>query len=274
MQADTIHIAMAPKYELYTDFTVKDALQAAGPPCQGVLHEGEPPVEFFTQAPEDSPAIISTVRGTRPFRLVDSPTYYRTATYWWAAQIQLVCDELRRNLPDECKSIQPLKDYWDLYKYFDSYDIYCRGAQNLWNVVHTLLWENRFVQDIVDKEQMELQADDKTPLFEDLALEALKDVKLQTKLVEWNKEEVSDVLKVFTPHDLQMFEDYENYHDYFLRVMRLIFERHYECIRNGLPLVHHIPPADSPRKNGESAVQALHRKVPLLTCRGSSTCPV
>ncbi|KAI0393053.1 hypothetical protein F5Y17DRAFT_477095 [Xylariaceae sp. FL0594] len=240
---------MAPKYELYADFTAQDALAAAGSPQEGVFHKGEPPVWFFTDAPENSPAIFSTVSGTRPFRMVENPTFERPGSYMHAAEIQLICDEFRRNMPEECRSVEPMQDYFGLYQYFDAYDIYVRGAQNLWNVVHHLVWENRFVQDIVDKEQMELEADDKKPLLDDLSIQLLKDTSMQNKLMGWKRDQEPDVLAVFTPSDLQIFEGYESYHEYLLQVLRSIFERHYACMLNDLPLVHHIPPTVDARKD-------------------------
>ncbi|KAI1815414.1 hypothetical protein GGS20DRAFT_597008 [Poronia punctata] len=233
---------MAPKYELYGGFSISHALDEAGPPSQGIFHQGEPPIEFFDKVPENSPAVFSTVNGTKPFRLVDNPTYERSGHHWWAAEIQLVCDELRRNLPDTCKTIEAPKDYWDLYKYFDCYDIYYRGAQNLWNVINTLLFENQYVQSIVDKEQMELLAENNFPWFEDVAFDLLKNPVLQTKLMAWNKTKEPDVLKAFSPYDLQVFDCYEDYHVCFLDVMREIFERHYECIQKGRPLLNHATP--------------------------------
>jgi hypothetical protein len=134
---------MAPKYEDFSGFTVNDALKAAdGPRYVGAFQDHEPPISFFTQPPQNSAAVLSTENGRRPFRMVENPTYERPGYYWWAAHIQQVCNELRRNMPQVCKSIEAPRDYWDLFKYFDAYDIYYRGAQNLWNVLHTLVFEN------------------------------------------------------------------------------------------------------------------------------------
>jgi hypothetical protein len=228
---------------LYSGFTVKDALDRAGEPpkLDYPFHEGEPPVDFFTNIPKEAAAVFSTVDGTRPFRMVENSTYERPGHYWWAAEVQRVSDELRRNLPEACKTLQAPQTYHDLYQYFVAYDIYHRGAQNLWNVIHHLIFENQYVNEVVQKEQMIQQSMEQIPLFESLALEVLKKPEMQTKLVLWDKEKQQDVLKVFNPYDLQLFEGYKNYDEYFLQVLRPIFERHYESLRQGTPLIPLIP---------------------------------
>lgn len=224
---------MAPKYQLYSGFAVKDALALAGSPRYGLkFQEGEPPVAFFTEPPKNSTAVFSTVFGTRPFRLVENPTPEREGHYWWAAEIQRVCDELRRNLPDVCRKIETPQNYWDLYKYFDAYDIYYRGAQNLWNVINTFVFENEYAQRLVDDEQ-KLQTERYTPLFEYFASELLKRPEIQTKLATWDRERQRDVLKVLTAYELRIFEEYEKYPDYFLEAIRAIFVRRYENLRKG-----------------------------------------
>ncbi|KAI8627818.1 hypothetical protein F5Y19DRAFT_156067 [Xylariaceae sp. FL1651] len=151
-----------PEYERYGGFTVNDALAAAGaPPYTGQFLDGEPPMKFFAEPPKNCAAVLSTAEGTRPFRLVHDTTFKREGYYWWAAEIQRVCDELRQNLPGACNNIEPLESYLDLYNYFDAYDIYYRGAQNLWNVIHTLLFENYYKQEILLlKKQMKEQPAD------------------------------------------------------------------------------------------------------------------
>ncbi|TGJ80162.1 hypothetical protein E0Z10_g8599 [Xylaria hypoxylon] len=230
---------MPPKYPLYSGFTVIDALGKAGEPKDSAQFQaGEPPVNFFTQPPKGSAAVFSTVFGTRPFRLVPNPTYERQGHYWWAAEIQRVCDELRRNLPDACRNIETPQDYWDLYKYFDAFDIYYRGAQNLWNVINTFVFENEYAQEVVDKEQ-KLQTEHHTPLFKSLAAESLKKPGIQAKLLTWDGEKQPDILKVLTTYELQIFfAGYEDYPEHFLGAIRDIFRNHYESLRKGLPLTH------------------------------------
>lgn len=127
------------------------------------------------------------------------------------------------------------QSYWDLYRYFDAYDIYYRGAQNLWNVINTLAFENQYARTVVEKEQIML-AEHYTPLFESLAADLLKRPEMQTKLLEWNKERQPDILEVLNMHELQIFEGFEKYPKYFREAIRKIFERHYDSLRKGVPL--------------------------------------
>jgi hypothetical protein len=236
---------MAPNYQLFSSFTIRDALETAGEPkYQFQFEAGEPPVTFFTELPEDRAAVFSTY-GQRPFRTVQNPTYERSdCFFWWAAEIQRVCDELRRNLPDVCRNIKMPQTYWDLYKYFDAYDIYHRGAQNLWNVINHFVFENEYAQGLVEEERR-MQTEHYTPLFESLAAELLKKPEIQAKLFTWDKEKQHDILEVLTAYELQNFDGYEKYPEHFREAIRAIFGRHYDDIQKGLPLAHCIAPADS-----------------------------
>ncbi|KAJ8120243.1 hypothetical protein ONZ43_g2997 [Nemania bipapillata] len=234
---------MAPNYQLYSNFTLRDALEAAGAPKdKAQFQAGEPPITFFAQPPEQWAAVFSTYN-QRPFRTVQNPTYERDGHFWWAAEIQRVCDELRRNMPETCRSIETPQTYWDLYKYFDAHDIYHRGAQNLWNVINTLIFENEYVQGLVEKEN-KMQTEKFTPLFELLAAELLQEPEIQTKLLTWNKEEEQDILEVLTTNELQIFKSYKKYPEHLREAIRVIFTRHHDNIREGLPLAHCLASAD------------------------------
>ncbi|RWA07913.1 hypothetical protein EKO27_g7197 [Xylaria grammica] len=251
---------MAPKYQLYSGFTISDALEKAGEPKDSAQFQaGEPPVQFFTHPPLGCAAVFSTVLGTRPFRLVPNPTYERQGHYWWAAEIQRVCDELRRNLPDACKSIEPPETYWDLYRYFDAWDIYYRGAQNLWNVINTFVFENEYAQEVVEKEKT-MQAEQHTPLFEFLAAESLTKTGMQTKLLMWDEEKQPDILRFLPAYELRIFfEGYEYYPEHFLQVIRGIFRRHYESLRNGFSLAHCVDDVGDQGISIPERLAALHR---------------
>ncbi|KAI0803830.1 hypothetical protein GGR55DRAFT_376694 [Xylaria sp. FL0064] len=227
---------MAPKYSLYSDYSVTDALEMAGKPRDDAQYQaGEPPVSFFTNPPKDPKdcaAVFSTLYGKNQFRFVDNPTPTRSGGYWWAAEIQRVCDELRRNLPDTCRYFEAPQSYWDLYKYFDAYDIYYRGAQNLWNVINTLIHENEYVQQVVENEQR-MQTEQHMPLFEHLTAELMKAPAIQTKLLNWDETKEPDVLKALTIDDLQVvFTAYNTYPEHFLEAIRVMFKRHYEVLCN------------------------------------------
>ncbi|KAI0425881.1 hypothetical protein F5Y09DRAFT_86376 [Xylaria sp. FL1042] len=224
---------MAPNYSLYSGYSVTDALEMAGKPQDDAQYEaGEPPVSFFTHPPQDCPAVFSTLYGRNNFRFVENPVYTRQGGYWWAAEIQRVCDELRRNLPETCRHVEAPQTYWDLYKYFDAYDIYYRGAQNLWNVINTLVYENEYAQQIVDNEQR-MQTEQHIPLFEHLTTKLLRKPEIQTKLWRWEEAKQPDILKALTTDDLRLgFTAYDTYPEHFLEAIRVIFRKHYEVLRN------------------------------------------
>lgn len=226
---------MAPDYKLYGNFTVDDALATAGAPKYTSDYQaGEPPVFFFLHPPPNSAALFSTYGG-KPFRRVPFPTNERPGSFWWAAEIQRVCDELRRNVPEVCRTIEVPQSFWDLYRYFDAHDIYFRGAQNLWNVINTLAFEKRYAQSLVEKEQ-KMQTNKYTPLFETLAAELLKRPEIQTKFFEWDRENQQDILRVLNLYELQSFEGFKKYPSYFREAIRLIFEQLYDILRKGLAL--------------------------------------
>ncbi|KAI1427148.1 hypothetical protein F5Y12DRAFT_712484 [Xylaria sp. FL1777] len=249
---------MAPKYSLYSNFTITDALEEAGEPQDDAQFQaGEPPVTFFTQPPKDSAAVFSTLFGMRNFRFVDNPTYEREGKYWWAAEIQRVCDELRRNLPDVCRDIEAPQSYWDLYQYFDAYDIYYRGAQNLWNVINTLIFENQYVQEVVGKEQR-MQTEQYMPLFKSLVAKFMRSRKIQMKLLRWDEENQPDILKALTIYDLRhCFVAYEKYPEHFLEAIRIIFREHYEALRKGGSLATRLDSTEDPSIEIEEQLSAL-----------------
>ncbi|KAI1351080.1 hypothetical protein F5Y01DRAFT_315158 [Xylaria sp. FL0043] len=227
---------MAPKYSLYSDYSVTDALEMAGKPQDDAQYQaGEPPVSFFNNPPKDPKdcaAVFSTLYGKNQFRFVDNPTPTRPGGYWWAAEIQRVCDELRRNLPETCRYLEAPQSYWDLYKYFDAHDIYYRGAQNLWNVINTLIHENNYVRQVVENEQR-MQTEKHMPLFEHLTAELMRKPAIQTKLLNWDETKEPDILNALTTDDLQVvFTAYNTYPEHFLEAIRAILKRHYEVLRN------------------------------------------
>ncbi|KAJ3573244.1 hypothetical protein NPX13_g4768 [Xylaria arbuscula] len=229
---------MAPKYLLYSDFTIDDALERAGsPPSNDQYLANEPPICFFEQPPKDHAAVFSTYNGQRPFRFVKDPTYERPGSYWWAAQIQTTCDGLRRNMPDICRNIEHPRDYWDLYKYFDAQDIYERGARNLFNVVTTLVWENNYVRQCVEQEQ-KMQTEQHTLLFEVLSVKMMKRPGFWNRLLKWNEEKQPDILQVFGTRDLEAsFTDFNKYPEHFRQAIRVIMRKHYDSVHLGTPAV-------------------------------------
>lgn len=241
---------MAPKYSLYSGFTVDQAMEMAGsPPSNDQYLAGEPPVDFFTQPPRDCAAIFSTGNGTRPFRFVKDPRYERDGSYWWAAEIQKTCDGLRRHIPGLCRNIESPRDFWDLYKYFDAVDIYERGAQNLWNVINMLVWENNYADQAVEH-KLKAQTEYNMPLFEVLSAKLMTKSGIQDKLSRWNQEKQPDILQVFTARELvSAFVNYDEYPEHFLQAIRGIMKKHHEALQKGGSLALGPSSADFPTIN-------------------------
>ncbi|KAI0475776.1 hypothetical protein GGR56DRAFT_674305 [Xylariaceae sp. FL0804] len=230
----------------------QDALAAAGPPPGGApfgwnsFWEGEPPVAFFTDPPKHAPAIFSTKNGTRAFRHVPNPTRERDGHWWHAAEIHVYCDELRHQHFGTCKYIQPVADYWDLYRYFDALEIYEKGAQNLWNVINRLLHQNQYIlQDLIN---------DVMPMIEEWAVDLLSDPQICKRLADWNPSTFPNVLSVFSPYELREIEGLD---DWYSAAICNVLSRHHVNLRNGhgvLPTVFtppsHIMPLFDWRRDG------------------------
>ncbi|KAI0173658.1 hypothetical protein GGR52DRAFT_590809 [Hypoxylon sp. FL1284] len=184
---------MAPRYE---GFTLDEAIEAAGDPplpeTYGWKHvyEGEPPASFFTDCDrEKALAIFSTKFGSKPFCLVEKPTFERDVVLWSARKIQDFADQTRKEYYGYCKYILAPRSYDDLYHYFDAHDIYYLGAQNLWNVLHHMNFEsnliNQELQDIV------------TPWIEEYVSQVLVDDGVRKHLKAFNAEVHGDILSHF-----------------------------------------------------------------------------
>ncbi|KAI0011368.1 hypothetical protein F4779DRAFT_615611 [Xylariaceae sp. FL0662B] len=230
---------MEPKYP---DFTTEQAIEAAGlpppPSTYGWNHfyEGEPPVTFFTDPiSRGTQAIFSTGNGMRPFRAVDKPIYERPGKYWHATKIQDVCNGIRKEYYSQCKYIQPPRNYWNLYTYFDAHDIYHQGAQNLWRVIQHLFYENQYI--------MPELLNQMTTTFEGWAGRVLSTEAGREKLYNWKPQSQPNILDVFNNNELPEMYNVESF---YLPTLRTIFTRHHMSLRNGLPLIFHPPNPTQP----------------------------
>ncbi|KAI1307469.1 hypothetical protein F5Y03DRAFT_405569 [Xylaria venustula] len=214
-----------------TCYDAAEAQKNAGPPPDNSQYSKyEPPVFFFTDPPEYRPAVFSVC--SRPFRYPENPTWHRSSGYWSATKIQETCDGLRQRMPDVCRAIKPIVDFWDLYGYFDGYDIYHRGAQNLYNVLTHLRIENEIVQDVVEREQ-EAQTKQHTPLFESLVADMMGDPTRQSRFLNWDEKKQPDILQAVATGDLQrFFEGYDKYPEHFLKAIRAVLRKRYDNSRN------------------------------------------
>ncbi|KAI2634874.1 hypothetical protein GGS26DRAFT_528750 [Hypomontagnella submonticulosa] len=208
---------MAPTYRGQS-FTVEEAIAAAGDPpppqARGFEHvwQGEPPVEFFLEVdPYRAYAIFSTNNGATPFRMVENPTLERDLEYWSARQIQDFCDDLRHKYFARCKYVAPLQSLEDLYIYFDAHDIYYLGAQNLWNVIHHLNYENPHYSYEAH--------DDNVARVRSLVESILTNEDNRKKLTDWDPTVDSDLLDVFKNGELEGLGDLASDYSHVVREM-------------------------------------------------------
>ncbi|KAI1460063.1 hypothetical protein F4805DRAFT_14295 [Annulohypoxylon moriforme] len=221
-------MSMAPGYHNY-GFTLDQAIQAAGgaphPSVYGYDQAclGEPAPDFFlTIIPATANAIFSTNNGERPFRTVENPVAFRDIDLWDASRIQAYADELRSKFYTRCMYIQPLPSYHELYIYFDAHDIYYLGAQNLWNVLHHMHYENQVLA--------HEQSDSTIPWIDTTIQQALFSEANQIKLREWKPESMVDILTVFSNHELGPVQDLpEHYHG----AIRSLLMNHWMYLRRG-----------------------------------------
>lgn len=116
---------------------------------QGVIQtyvEDHLPVGFYTNPRADARAVFSTSNGSRPFSEVDEIVPQRRLHLWSRDEIQTVCNSLRKIFWENMRELKVLKSWDDLWTWFDARDIYLYGALNLWNVLNTLLDENRILE--------------------------------------------------------------------------------------------------------------------------------
>ncbi|KAL7620995.1 hypothetical protein AAE478_008306 [Parahypoxylon ruwenzoriense] len=220
---------MAPNYP---DFTIQEAIEAAGPPpppsTYGLEHfyDGEPPVSFFQDVDTHAAhAIFSTECGARPFRNVEEPTFERPGYYWSASQIQDHCDYMRWKYWGICKLIRPPFNFYGLYAYFDAHDIYHLGAQNLWRVVHHLCFENHFYYPShLDNVQRAVESH----------VEAiLSNGKTRNKLHKWDVRLNNDILSVFDEDELSGIRMFMQF---YISTVRTVLTTKYMDLRRGGPV--------------------------------------
>ncbi|KAI5867406.1 hypothetical protein GGS23DRAFT_592722 [Durotheca rogersii] len=214
----------------YPGFTVEQAIEAAGPPpppsAYGFqyFYQGEPPVSFYSDIDmEKAHAMFSTNHGAAPFRHVEDPVYEREGYYWCAAEIQTFCDQIRKVHYGPCKYIAPLPDYSYLYIYFDAFDIYRYGAQNLWRVIHHLHFENQYYNpDHLETARQLIEPYIDSVLTADAA---------RKKLLAWKPAVDSDILSVFDEGELSELDGLEQF--YLGTVRGILITRYSDLCRGG-----------------------------------------
>lgn len=155
----------------------------------------ELPLGFFTQpVPKDHRAIFSTINGTKPMRALTNPNRIAHRPVWAPAKILHFCNGIRSRFHPQCKYLQPLQAWSDLYQYFDAYDIHLHGAWNLWNVIHRMISENQLL--------LEGLKEDTIPHFDSWAVGLIQDKDRRDRLRTWNPEVQNDIIDCFNVDEL------------------------------------------------------------------------
>lgn len=101
------------------------------PPIPGPL-----PPSFFTDIPRGSPAIFSTLLGTKPFRPIPHPVPVHAIRSGSENDIRDKSCSLFKRYPTIAESIMTPPTAWpDLYHYFDATDLWMEGAGFLFHVL-------------------------------------------------------------------------------------------------------------------------------------------
>ncbi|KHO00154.1 uncharacterized protein MAM_02077 [Metarhizium album ARSEF 1941] len=110
--------------------------------------------DFYTKSPDNVSAIFSTKGGRLPFRKanVDSFKLGRERRLWSQREIDLRCNDIRREHAPFMKLLEKPRYPETLFKYFDPHDIYEDGPQNRWNLLNTLYAENEIIAKIVERD--------------------------------------------------------------------------------------------------------------------------
>ncbi|GKT45938.1 uncharacterized protein ColSpa_06119 [Colletotrichum spaethianum] len=100
------------------------------------------PISFYSR--KETKAIFSTNNGEVPTRglSMNHVLVFRELDLWSAEELQERANAIRKKHWRSLKSMPQPECWEDLYDYFDCFDIYFHGAQNLWNLILLLFNEN------------------------------------------------------------------------------------------------------------------------------------
>ncbi|KAI0120675.1 hypothetical protein BJ170DRAFT_646365 [Xylariales sp. AK1849] len=146
---------------------------------------------FFANVPHTASAVFSTDNGRRPRRYATDFGQERRIHPWTAAQIQSAVDSIKVNCWELRKLIQKPTSYFELYHYWDGYDLWHMGVQNAWNVLNHMYWETQ-------KEMPGILAEVRA-ILEEWVGNLVGDPICRQKLFYWNsaKGQAKDPLEVF-----------------------------------------------------------------------------
>ncbi|KAJ1336054.1 hypothetical protein MN608_02802 [Microdochium nivale] len=220
---------MAPP--AWRDVTDQDARSAGPPPDPRYwgfnhYHDAEPPLGFFKTVPAGARAVFSTENGKRPLRPLPTLDNQRRNCYAWPAeQIAWLCNHIRTEFPSESKYLQPVISYCDLFNYWDAYDIYHYGAQNLNNVINRIRDENLTY--------LPALAQDSRPEFEQWIDNLLHtDQQFSSRLMGWSEQNSPDIISTLGSKHNAEYKDLE---DFYLTVLRGVLWERFQALRDRSP---------------------------------------
>ncbi|KAK7751088.1 hypothetical protein SLS62_006917 [Diatrype stigma] len=125
-------------------------------------------------------------------------------TLWDLEKIQSFSNDLRSNFPSYCNHVQPLREWYELFMYFDKADIHTYGALNLWHVINCVAYEIQpWVKKLQEKE---------FPRFERAVVHLLTDEDCRNKLREWDPEAEPDIINCFGEDELSWMDRVEEFY--------------------------------------------------------------
>jgi hypothetical protein len=207
------------------EFPQESTLANAGsPPTWGFQSylDAEPAMGFFINVPENSLALFSTENGTKPRRNLQHFVPPRHISPWTARQIQDAVDVIKVHCWSVRKSIQLPSTYYDLYHYFDGYDLWHMGVQNCWNILNHLFWETqRELPALVTATRSEIES---------WADELIRDNRRRQQLYNWDSTSDSDVLRMFKGEELMGLDGLD---EWYLPIVRDVLYRVHGTLHHG-----------------------------------------
>lgn len=114
--------------------------------------ENNLPRGFYINPPANARCLFSTEGGNKPARSLEHFLPQRQIHLWSKDEVQTQCNSLRKRHWQHMKAMIKPQSWDDLWMYFDAFDLYRYGVQNLWNVVNHLCVENQIISQDVERE--------------------------------------------------------------------------------------------------------------------------
>lgn len=139
----------------------------------------------------------------------------------------------------------PLRPDYDLYNYWDAYDIYQYGAQNLNNVISRMVQENEwFLPDLLEASR---------PEFESWVSKRLVDTRFEQRLKNWSDQVSHDILSTIDYKHQAEINDVEQF---YLPVLRGVLWVNHVALRNRSPA--HSPTISHQRSGSQNSGELMY----------------